>query len=249
MKPRRYWRLYDRNMTSIIIPIYNTAAYLRPCLDSLIAQTITDWEAILVDDASTDESADIAAEYVKKDVRFRLLQQPHNQGQSAARNRGFEIAKGEYVAFLDSDDWWDKDYLEQHLAAMDGHDVVQSGYRRCEMHNANYSIIEEKVPKHKWQFTSACMRLYRRSAIEGLRFEEGTYYEDVLWTVDLLLRKPKIRMTEYIGYNYRLNPQSTTSKPRIEDRKRVMRILQKKTSSGIVLYTRIKLKLYWLIGH
>lgn len=231
-------------MTSIIVPIYNAAAYLRQCLDSLQAQTITDWEAILVDDASTDTSAEIAAEYAKKDTRFSLLRQPQNQGQSAARNRGLAQARGEYVAFLDSDDWWDQDYLEQHLAAINECDVVQSGYRRGKGY-----ILEKKKPWHKWQFTSACMRLYRRSAIEGLRFEEGTYYEDVLWTVDLLQRKPRIQMINYVGYNYRLNPHSTTSKPRIEDRKRVMQILRQKKSSGIALYTRIKLRLYWLLGH
>lgn len=232
-------------MTSIIVPIYNAAAYLRQCLDSLQAQTVTDWEAILVDDASTDDSADIAAEYVQKDARFCLLQQAYNQGQSAARNRGLAQAKGEYIAFLDSDDWWDKDYLEQHLAAIEGYDVVQSGYRR---EPGTRSQESGKVPKHKWQFTSACMRLYRREAIEGLRFEEGTYYEDVLWTVDLLQRKPRIQMINYVGYNYRLNPNSTTSKPRVEDRKRVMQILRQKKNSGIALYTRIKLRLYWLLG-
>lgn len=235
-------------MTSIIVPIFNTAAYLRQCLDSLLAQTILDWEAILVDDASTDKSAEIAAEYVEKDARFSLLQLPTNQGQSVARNRGLEIAKGEYVAFLDSDDWWDCDYLEQHLTVINDCDVVQSGYRRCMMQDVKCRILESKMPKHKWQFTSACMRLYKSSAIAGLQFEDGTFYEDVLWTVDLLLRKPKIQMTEYIGYNYRLNLQSTTSKPRVEDQKRVMKILQQKKNSGIVLYTHIKLRLYWLLG-
>ena len=245
-------------MTSIIVPIYNAAPYLRQCLDSLLAQTVTDWEAILVDDTSGDESAEIAAEYVRKDARFTLLQQPHNQGQSAARNRGLAQAKGEYVAFLDSDDWWEKDYLAQHLAAINGCDMVQSGYRRIAPfppyghpfpQKGKGYIHEKKTPWHKWQFTSACMRLYKRSAIEGLRFEEGTFYEDILWTVDLLQRKPRIQMVQYIGYNYRLNPQSTTSKPHTEDRERIMRILRQKGSLGVVLYTRLKLRLYWLLGH
>lgn len=239
-------------MTSIIVPIYNAAPYLRQCLDSLLSQTVTDWEAILVDDASGDESARIAAEYVARDARFHLLQQPANRGQSAARNRGLAEARGEYIAFLDSDDWWDQEYIEQHLAAIDGYDMVQSGYRRVVSFpplrgTLSPSRGKEKLPKHRWQFTSACMRLYRREAIEGLRFEEGTFYEDVLWTVDLLLRNPKIQMTKYIGYNYRLNPQSTTSKPRTQDQKRVMEILRQKQSRGIVLYTRLKLKLYWAL--
>lgn len=81
-----------------------------------------------------------------------------------------------------------------------------------------------------------------------MRFEEGTYYEDVLWSVDVLLRKPKVKMIKYVGYNYRLNPNSTTSKPHEADRKRVLDILKKKKQVGITRYTRIKLKLYWLLG-
>jgi len=232
-------------MTSIIIPVYNTAPYLRQCLDSLLTQTITDWEAIMVDDASQDESAAVAEEYVLKDRRFTLLKQETHKGQSAARNRGLKVAKGEYLAFLDADDWWDNDYLERHLDAIEGYEMVQSGYRRI---SPDLIARAEKVPWHKWQFTSACMRLYRREAVEELRFEEGTYYEDVLWTVDVLLRKPKVNMLDYIGYNYRLNPQSTTSKVHEEDRKRVLSVLKKKKKSGITYYTILKLILYWKLG-
>ena len=95
---------------SIIIPVYNVAPYLRECLDSVLAQTFTDWEAICVDDGSTDGSGAILDEYVAKDSRFRVVHQ-RNAGVSAARNVALEVAKGEWVTFLDADDKIDDERL------------------------------------------------------------------------------------------------------------------------------------------
>ena len=88
---------------SIIIPIYNEEAYLREAIDSVLAQTVSDWELLLVDDGSTDASAAICADYAASDARIRMLRQP-NRGLSAARNAGLAAAKGEWIAFLDGDD-------------------------------------------------------------------------------------------------------------------------------------------------
>jgi len=227
-------------MVSVIIPIFNTAPYLGQCLDSLLAQTVPEWEALLVDDASTDGSAAIAKHYAEEDSRFHLFIQSQNSGQSAARNRGLEEAKGEYVVFLDSDDWLESDFLEKHLAAISGYDIVQSGYRRMR----DGEIIKCKVPIHRWQFTSTCMRMYRRDIISEKQFFENTYYEDVLWTVDLLLKKPRINFINYTGYNYRLRPGSTTSSSHKNDREKVLSELKKKGMHPVVLYTRIKLRLF-----
>lgn len=88
---------------SIIIPVYNVAPYLRECLDSVLAQTFTDWEAICIDDGSTDGSGAILDEYAARDSRFRIIHQP-NAGVSVARNKGLDVAKGEWIWFVDSDD-------------------------------------------------------------------------------------------------------------------------------------------------
>ena len=89
---------------SLILPVYNTGKYLRQCLESIENQTLKNFEVFCVDDGSTDDSVEIISEYVKKDSRFHLLEQK-NAGGGAARNHGMEAAKGEYLAFLDSDDF------------------------------------------------------------------------------------------------------------------------------------------------
>ena len=89
---------------SIIIPVYNVEKYLRDCLDSVLAQTYPDWEAVCVNDGSTDGSSVILEEYSSKDSRFKVFNQA-NGGLSLARNTGLDEAKGDYILFLDSDDW------------------------------------------------------------------------------------------------------------------------------------------------
>ena len=89
---------------SIIVPIFNTEQYLSRCLDSIESQTFNDWECILINDGSTDKSENICNEYANKDSRFKVINQK-NSGVSAARNAGLDVAKGEWIGFVDSDDW------------------------------------------------------------------------------------------------------------------------------------------------
>ena len=98
-------------LISIIVPIYNVENYLRQCLDSIMGQTYKNFECLLINDGSPDHSADICREYVSKDSRFRYFEK-ENGGVSSARNLGIEYSKGEYITFIDSDDWVDSDYLE-----------------------------------------------------------------------------------------------------------------------------------------
>jgi glycosyltransferase involved in cell wall biosynthesis len=96
---------------SVIIPVYNTEKYLQECIDSVLSQTFTDFECILVDDGSPDNSGKICDEYAKKDKRIRVIHK-ENGGVSSARNAGLDIAQGEWIIFVDSDDWVDEKYLE-----------------------------------------------------------------------------------------------------------------------------------------
>lgn len=97
---------------SVIIPVYNSEAYLKECLDSVVHQTLQDIEIICVDDGSTDASMDILQKYAQKDERFRILEQQH-LGGGAARNLGLKEAEGEYLSFLDSDDYFELDMLQK----------------------------------------------------------------------------------------------------------------------------------------
>jgi len=236
-------------MISIIVPIYNTEAYLPACIDSLLGQTETDLQLILVDDASTDSSLAVAKKYAERDKRIMLLCQPH-AGQSAARNLGMQHAKGEYITFVDADDALEPEWCARHLAAIEGVDYVQSGYKRIQ----NSEIRSQKYPMNRWQFTSPCMRLYRREAIEGMRFAEGVIYEDVRFSINLWLSGATCRMIDYAGYLYTLNPKSTTATPHPEDAKRLIADLRQKkqgqTLRGrlIIQYTIIRLKFHYLLA-
>lgn len=229
-------------MISIIVPIYNTERYLKTCIDSLIHQSYADLQIILVDDESTDGSYALAQSFAAKDPRILLLQQSH-AGQSAARNIGLQHAKGEFIAFVDADDTIEPDWCTRHLEVIEGVDYVQSGYTR---NNKVY------CPHHRYQFTSPCMRLYRRQAINGLLFTEGMIYEDVIWSVDLWVRDLRCRRIRYGGYLYKANPGSTTSQRHPEAELRVFAELKKRIPGAsrrgkmILLYTLIRLKLYFL---
>ena len=229
-------------MISFIIPIYNAEKYLSACITSLVCQTEKDLQIILMDDGSTDRSLAIAQEWAAKDARLEVYHQP-NAGQSAARNRGLKHAKGEYVAFVDADDAISQDWCEKHIAAIKGVDYVQSGYTRNGV---------QKTPSSVHQFTSPCMRLYRREAIAQLRFPEGMIYEDVLWSVDLWLSKASCRVIRYNGYHYTANPESTTAHSHPEAQKRVLQALRAKRKGAsmrgkfIIAYTICRLKLHFI---
>ncbi len=234
-------------MISIIVPIYNAEGYLKACIESLIQQTEKDLQFILVDDGSTDNSPVIAQSYAKQDARIEVYSQP-NAGQSSARNNGLKHAKGEYIAFVDSDDALELDWCERHLAAIDGVDYVQSGYKRI----FNEETAKGNTPLHQYIYTSPCMRLYRKPAIAGRTFVEGMIYEDVVWSVDLWLSGATCRMIDYTGYHYTANPLSTTSRPHPEAQRRVISELKSRLHNAslrgkmIIYYTIIRLKLHFI---
>ena len=237
---------------SIIVPVYNTASYLSRCIESLVNQTYSDLQIILIDDGATDNSGAIADEWQAIDSRIEVYHQS-NRGQSAARNVGLQHAKGEYIAFVDSDDYIDSNYFSTMLqAADDTTDCVQTGYRRVKK---NGEIIKAYHPKHFYQYTSPCMRLYRRGFIEchHLRFPEGMIYEDVVFSIDILLAHPTYKLIPYCGYNYTLNTTSTTSSKRPEAEKELYRQLKQRwqtaTSIGdqlLIIYTILRLKIHFL---
>ena len=229
-------------MISFIIPIYNAEQYLAQCIESIFAQREThEYEIILIDDESTDNSLAIAQAYAGKDSRVIVLTQAH-AGQSAARNLGLHHAKGEYIAFVDADDYLAPDWCQQHMDAIQGVDYVQSGYTK-----EGRTVIA----KHAYQFTSACLRLYKREALHGLSFPEGMIYEDVLFSVQLWCTNATCRQIPYAGYYYTTNPASTTSKRNKEAEQRIMHELrlllkgQTCRNKAIILFTILRLKIHF----
>ncbi|MBR1807776.1 MAG: glycosyltransferase family 2 protein [Paludibacteraceae bacterium] len=199
-------------MISVIIPIYNAMPYLYQCLESVRTQTYSDLEIIMIDDCSTDRSAELAAQFCEKDNRFRLLRHTTNKGQSAARNRGLAEAKGEWISFIDADDYIEPDFYSL-MADSATADVVQGGYKRF---TNDGNVIKTYIPRTPFKLTSMCLRLIKRGFIErnSLTFPEGQIYEDVLFSADMWLAQPTYQIVKYAGYNYRQNPASTTSATR-----------------------------------
>lgn len=106
------------NLVSIVTPVHNSEAFLKGCIDSVLSQSYENWEHILVDDCSTDNSARIVKEYADKDSRIQLISLKENSGAGVARNKGIKVAAGDYIAFLDSDDLWAPEKLERQLRFM-----------------------------------------------------------------------------------------------------------------------------------
>lgn len=128
-------------MVSIIIPVYNTERYLAQCLESVLAQTADVFECILVDDGSTDSYGLICDQYVERDKRFLVLHQK-NQGVSSARNNGMEVSKGEYITFVDSDDYIDSRYLQLLLE-----NIEPGGLSTCNMRNVGDAVYLENTQR------------------------------------------------------------------------------------------------------
>ena len=173
----------------IIIPVYNSGKFLRQCLDSLIAQTYKNWQAIIIDDASTDESVDILREYAEADERFLVFRQEKSGGVAKARNLGLSKLTAEYTAFLDSDDFWEKDMLEVMLERAESvsADIVQcrfiydfEGGKTVVPVGAfpKDLVLEGKGLRRVYvrmmtgiNMNHVCIRLIRTELISGLRFD------------------------------------------------------------------------------
>ncbi|MDR3671511.1 MAG: glycosyltransferase [Holophaga sp.] len=207
---------------SVIVPVYNVAEYLPQCLESLAAQTLRDMEVILVNDGSTDGSAGILRDYLARDPRFRLVERP-NGGYSAARNTGLGEVRGEYVGFVDADDWVEPDMFEHLLALAEAQDaeIAQSGF--------SFYLEQEgrAVPRdNSWippllrrsggaldgaeaillEDIAIWKKIYRRSLLErgGLTFDERMPMgEDVPFHLSALCLARKIAASDRPLYHYR----------------------------------------------
>lgn len=212
---------------SIIIPVYKAENSLIRCLDSIVAQTYLDWECLLIDDGSPDNSAKICDEYSNHDSRFRVFHK-ENGGPSSARNYGLDHAKGDYLAFIDSDDWVDKTFLDDLLKPFLENSKVGMTVCGLAREGDDHSIY----PRHKYSATSSSKLIYDRllrgdgikgwswnkmfkSSIWGShRYPQGiSYLEDLIVILEILAEKEfdVVFVPEY-NYHYQIvNSQSSLS--------------------------------------
>lgn len=213
---------------SIIIPVYNVEPYLRDCLDSVLQQSFADWEAVCVNDGSTDNSAAILEEYGHKDGRFKIVNQP-NGGLSAARNTGLKAAAGEYVLFLDSDDWLESNALEKVSESLTDEDMLCFSGRRFFEKEGRYHEADQLKPQEyttgmdyynenalavrDFAFVCVVLRAYKREFLlsHDLWFKEGIFHEDNLFTPFACYYAEKVKVINDCLYDYRVRANSITT--------------------------------------
>lgn len=213
---------------SVIIPVYDVEAYLCECLDSVLNQTFSDWEAICVDDGSTDNSAEFLADYRAKDQRIKVIKQA-NKGLSSARNTGIEAATGDYILFLDGDDWLEPDAMETIARSLNGEDMLCFSGRRYFEASKSFNCADQLVEKtyesgmdyynenalqrRDFAFVCVVLRAYKRSFLMDnvLRFKEGIFHEDNLFTPLACSYAGRVRVINACLYAYRVRAKSITS--------------------------------------
>ena len=214
----------SKSLISIIVPVYNVEKYLRECLDSIMSQTYQNFECLLINDGSPDHSADICREYVEKDSRFRYFEK-ENGGVSSARNLGIEHSKGEYITFIDSDDWVESDYVETLYDELikENADIAVSTYKRFEMGDNCWYVhafqrgYDKKVFTNKkfmdellsldgfdnsYRFVSG--KFVHRNMLENIAFNVATTFgEDMEFWFKIYMVSDRVVYVNKDTYNYR----------------------------------------------
>ena len=200
---------------SIVVPVYNVEKYIHKCVNSILKQNFKEFELILVNDGSTDKSGEICDEYREMDYRVKVIHKK-NEGQSIARNVAINIARGEYIGFVDSDDWIEEDMYdllyEQCIANKS--DISIIGIREITETNQilntyipNFISLSEIIKR-----AYPCNKLFKKSIIKenDLYFKEGKYYEDLELIPKLFLKSKSVSLINKVGYNYLKRSNSTT---------------------------------------
>ena len=195
---------------SIVVPVYNAEAYLRTCLDSLESLKFDDYEAILVDDGSTDSSSEICEEYKKNRPDIFHVIHVKNGGQGRARNIALEMAQGDYIGFVDSDDYVSSDMYQKLYAAArkEQADIAVCAVNRIDEKGQCYDVFHDgKTPLSA--VGAVWDKLFRRELIQNIRFPEGLWYEDFEFSGKALLMAQKIVFLREPLYYYRCGHVST----------------------------------------
>lgn len=213
-------------MVSIIVPVYNAEPYLRRCVDSILLQSYSKFEVILVDDGSTDESGKICDYYAQSDSRITVVHK-QNGGISSARNAGLKLIRGDYIAFVDSDDWVERDFIESLLSMMSSNVEIasccmfldyadnskkESYGKDCVM--SSLDVIETGLINQNCFGNYFCNKIFARKLFDGIQFPEGMVYEDVALFYKVLLNAESIALIDRCLYHYSQSNSGAISKNR-----------------------------------
>lgn len=201
---------------SIIIPVYNSEMFIKKCIDSVLEQSFNEYEIILINDGSKDGSKQILDEYKERYPEKIVVIHQENMGVSKTRNNAIKMAKGRYIMFIDNDDYIDKDYVEVFVKEIEEQDfdVVLGGYRRP---NENGKIIKElKLPQEEWakfMIFAPWAKIYKREYLikNNIEFLPVNIGEDVYFNLQAMLISKRIKIIDYIGYNWYFNTGSVSN--------------------------------------
>lgn len=233
-------------MVSVIVPVYNTEAYLSLCLQSLMGQTLRDMEFIIIDDGSTDGSGEIMDDFARRDNRFRIIRQA-NQGLGNARNAGLKVACGEYVAFVDSDDWVIYKAYERLAAEAEKYqtdilmaDLVylyENGKKINPFKRKDKAVFLEvltgrecflELSKQHVFNPMVVVCLYRREFIDKYHFRFApVFHEDALWSPVVVCSAVRMKVIDFNFYGYRQHNDSITHSTNPERRNSLLYVADK----------------------
>ena len=262
----------NKHKVSVIVPVYNVEKYLAKCLDSIINQTLKEIEIICINDGSTDSSKSILEEYASRDKRIKIINQ-ENQGQAVARNIGLKNATGEYIGYVDSDDWISDNFFEllynnakQYNADIACGEIERPNADSIKLQKffvLNKIQISKKVrikyklcniPKYNYIWN----KIYRKEALVNSRIEfpQNKTFEDIIWTHKVIHKLGNLVTVPNAVYYYRINSSSTTEvfdsnnkKDFLEaNNEAVSYVVYNKIKVNINSYTAVKRKKYILFG-
>lgn len=210
---------------SVIVPVYNTETYLKKCLDSLVNQTFSDYEIIIINDGSTDNSINIINDYTNK-YSFVKAFTKKNGGLSSARNLGIEKSSGKYLMFIDSDDYVENNMIEvmYNKAISDKSDIVVCEFsyiyndgRKIRSYS-NLDYTSDSLKKYLLTPPMAPIRLFKKTLFDNIKFKEGIYYEDLECCPKMVLYTKKISYVNESLYNYLMRDSSIMHQKKFNDK-------------------------------
>lgn len=202
---------------SVIVPMYNAELTIERCMESVLSQTFNDFEIIVVDDGSSDNSLALAESLQRQHPQFVKVLSQHNQGAGVARNYAISQSSGQYITFLDSDDYFDCEYLDvmYQTAQKRSAELVLCGHERVNIISGKveYEMIPKDSDWAPYKFVAIAGKMCSSALLKrsGALFGNGSIGEDVLFSARLLAAHPRTAVAHYAGYKYTLNPASISS--------------------------------------
>lgn len=201
---------------TVILPVYNSEKYIGRCLDSILNQTYTDFEIMVINDGSTDSSYDIIKEYKDRYPDKIIVINQENKGVAKTRNESIQRTKSKYIMFVDNDDYLDKDYIETYVKAIEekNYDIVVGGFRRPNKQGKIVKVL--KLQNKEWckfMIMTPWAKIYKTKYLvdNDIKFLENNIGEDNYFNLKAFLMTKKIVTLEYIGYNWFFNTESVSN--------------------------------------